>query len=189
MWVMSPCFNPKAHMKFIIRGFGLAFPRPGPALLSCLPCKPGISCKGGKKNPEVAGDGRGGCGKDLGSDGKNKGVGFGKRDRLMECCFCPRRGLAAGYPESRKGQGSMLSVQCTEQPSALLALKTGNGRAPFIFASYSSAAVPARTVPAQLYPCGTDQSRESPMLGLLTLPALQQLLHKVQTLDFLSFFF
>lgn len=137
----------------------------------------------------MAGDGRGGCGKDLGSDGKNKGVGFGKRDRLMECCFCPRRGLAAGYPESRKGQGSMLSVQCTEQPSALLALKTGNGRAPFIFASYSSAAVPARTVPAQLYPCGTDQSRESPMLGLLTLPALQQLLHKVQTLDFLSFFF
>lgn len=49
MWVMSPCFNPKAHMKFIIRGFGLAFPRPGPALLSCLPCKPGISCKGGKE--------------------------------------------------------------------------------------------------------------------------------------------
>lgn len=49
MWVMSPCSNPKTHIKFIIRGFGLAFPRPGPALLSCLPCKPGISCQGGKK--------------------------------------------------------------------------------------------------------------------------------------------
>lgn len=49
MWVMSPCFNTKTHFKFIIRGFGLAFPRSGPALLSRLPCKPSISCKGGRK--------------------------------------------------------------------------------------------------------------------------------------------
>lgn len=40
--------------------------------------------QGGKKNPEVAGDGREGGGKVLGSDGKNKAVGFGKKDRLME---------------------------------------------------------------------------------------------------------
>lgn len=93
--------------------------------------------QGGKKNPEVAGDGRGGGDKVVGSDGKNKGVGFGKKDRLMECSqqsyFCPRRGLAAARPVSRKGQGSMLSAQCTEQPSALLVLKAGSGFAPFYF--------------------------------------------------------
>lgn len=93
--------------------------------------------QGGKKNPEVAGDGRGGGGKVVGSDGKNKGVGFGKKDRLMECSqqcyFCPRRGLAAARPVSRKGQGSMLSAQCTEQPSALLVLKASSGFAPFYF--------------------------------------------------------
>lgn len=146
--------------------------------------------QGGKKNAEVAGDGRGGGGKVLGSDGKNKGVGFGKRDRLMECYFCPGRGLAAAHPVPGKGQGSTLSAQCTEQLSALLALKAGNGLGSLLFLpSSSSAPVPAHTVPAQLYPCSTDQSGESPTLGSLTLPALQQLPYKVQTFDFLFFFF
>lgn len=90
--------------------------------------------QGGKKNPKVAGDGREGGGKVLGSDGKSKGVGFGKRDRLMECFFCPRRGLAAAHPVSGKGQGSMFSARCTQQPSALLALKAGSGLAAFISA-------------------------------------------------------
>lgn len=78
MWAMSPFFNTKTHIMFIIREFGLALPRPGPALLSCLPCKPGISCQGGKNNPEVAGDSRGGGGKVLGSDGKTRVWDLGK---------------------------------------------------------------------------------------------------------------
>lgn len=66
--------------------------------------------QGGKEKSRSGRRWQGGGGKDLGSDGKNKGVGFGKRDRLMECCFCPRRGLSAACSESRKGQGSMLSA-------------------------------------------------------------------------------
>lgn len=133
MWVMSPCFNPKTHIKFIIRGFGLAFPRTSTTILPAMQARHFLP--GGKKNSEVAGDGRGGGGKVLGSDGKNKGVGFGKRDKLMECYFCPvRERPGCSTPGSRKGQGSMLSASCSEQPSALLALTAGNGLAPFISA-------------------------------------------------------
>lgn len=43
-----PASTPKLIL-FVSQGFGLGFPRPGPELLSRLPCEPAISCREGRK--------------------------------------------------------------------------------------------------------------------------------------------
>lgn len=117
--VMSPCFNPKTHT-VCKSGIWAGLSQAGARTTISPAMRASHFLQGGKKNPEVAGDGREGGGKVLGSDGKNKAVGFGKKDRLMErssqCYFCPWRGLAAARPVSGKGRAQCFLLNAQSNP-------------------------------------------------------------------------
>jgi len=76
MCVTSPCSDSKPPMKFITWAIWAGLSQ---ARTSTISSAIGAHLQGGEKTPQVAGDGRGGGGQVLGSDGKKRRWDLGKR--------------------------------------------------------------------------------------------------------------